>query len=83
MDEPTNHLDIEGILWLEKILSGGLPDGPQAWILVSHDRRFLENCSSRIIELSQAYPEGALQVEGRYSDFLEAREVFFERQAVV
>lgn len=83
MDEPTNHLDIEGILWLEKILGGGLADGPQAWILVSHDRRFLENCSTRIIELSQVYPEGSLQVEGRYSDFLEARETFLEQQAEV
>lgn len=83
MDEPTNHLDIEGILWLEKILGGGLSDGPQAWLLVSHDRRFLENCSTRIIELSQVYPEGSLQVDGRYSDFLEAREDFLERQAEV
>jgi len=80
MDEPTNHLDIEGILWLEKILGGGLADGPQAWLLVSHDRRFLENCSSRIIELSRVYPEGSLQVDGRYSDFLEARETFLARQ---
>ena len=83
MDEPTNHLDIEGILWLEKILGGGLADGPQAWILVSHDRRFLENCSTRIIELSQVYPEGSLQVDGRYSDFLEARAAFLEQQAEV
>lgn len=80
MDEPTNHLDIEGILWLEKILAGGLSDGPQAWLVVSHDRRFLENCTSRIVELSRAYPEGSLQVDGRYSDFLEARETFLERQ---
>jgi ATP-binding cassette subfamily F protein uup len=81
MDEPTNHLDIEGILWLEKIIGGGLSDGPQAWLLVSHDRRFLENCTNRIIELSATYPEGSLQVEGRYSEFLEARETFLETQA--
>ncbi len=80
MDEPTNHLDIEGILWLEKILAGGLNDGPQAWLLVSHDRRFLENCTSRIVEISRAYPEGSLQVDGRYSDFLEARVNFLEQQ---
>lgn len=81
MDEPTNHLDIEGILWLEKILGGGLADGPQAWLLVSHDRRFLENCTTRVVELSQVYPEGSLQVEGRYSEFLETRETFLQRQA--
>lgn len=81
MDEPTNHLDIEGILWLEKILGGGLNDGPQAWLLVSHDRRFLENCTNRIVELSAVYPEGSLQVDGCYSAFLEARETFLETQA--
>lgn len=80
MDEPTNHLDIEGTLWLETILGGALPGGPKAWLLVSHDRRFLENCTSRIIELSRLYPEGSLQVDGRYSDFIEAREAFLDRQ---
>lgn len=80
MDEPTNHLDIEGILWLEKLLGGGLTDGPKAWLLVSHDRRFLENCSNRIVELSAVYPEGSFQVNGRYSDFLEARATFLEAQ---
>ncbi len=80
LDEPTNHLDIEGILWLEKILGGGLPDGPQAYLLVSHDRRFLENCVNRVVELSRVYPEGSLQVNGRYSEFLEAREAFVQNQ---
>ena len=78
MDEPTNHLDIEGILWLEKMLSGG--GGPSAYLLVSHDRHFLENCSNRIIELSAVYPEGTLQVQGSYSQFLEARELFLAGQ---
>ncbi len=78
MDEPTNHLDIEGILWLEKILSGGL--APAAYLLVSHDRHFLENCTNRIIELSAVYPEGTLQVEGTYSRYLEKREEFLSGQ---
>ncbi|RUM39881.1 MAG: ABC transporter ATP-binding protein, partial [Desulfobulbus sp.] len=43
MDEPTNHLDIEGILWLEKLLTSRLPESPSAFLMVSHDRRFLEN----------------------------------------
>jgi len=80
MDEPTNHLDIEGILWLEKLLGGGLAEGPKAWLLVSHDRRFLENCTNRIVELSAVYPEGSFQVNGRYSDFLEERATFLEAQ---
>ena len=78
MDEPTNHLDIEGILWLEKMLSGGT--APSAYLLVSHDRHFLENCTNRIIELSAVYPEGTLQVQGPYSQFLEVRELFLEGQ---
>jgi ATP-binding cassette subfamily F protein uup len=78
MDEPTNHLDIEGILWLEKMLSSG--NAPAAYLLVSHDRKFLENCTDRIIELSAVYPEGTLQVQGPYSKFIEAREIFLDGQ---
>lgn len=78
MDEPTNHLDIEGILWLEKMLRGAA--GPSAFLLVSHDRHFLENCSSRIVELSSVYPEGTLQVQGTYSQFLEKRDEFLVGQ---
>lgn len=78
MDEPTNHLDIEGILWLEKMLSSGL--APSAYLLVSHDRHFLENCTNRIIELSSLYPDGTLQIEGSYSQFLEKREEFLAGQ---
>jgi ABC transport system ATP-binding/permease protein len=78
MDEPTNHLDIEGILWLEKMLTGNA--GPSAFLLVSHDRHFLENCSNRVVELSAVYPEGTFQVQGSYSEFLEKREEFLVGQ---
>jgi ABC transport system ATP-binding/permease protein len=78
MDEPTNHLDIEGILWLEKMLAGGA--APSAYLLVSHDRHFLENCTNRIIELSSLYPEGTLEVQGPYSQFLEKRQLFLAGQ---
>ena len=78
MDEPTNHLDIEGILWLEKILASG--NGPDAYLLVSHDRRLLENSTNRIVELSSVYPDGTLQVQGCYSKFLDAREEFLSGQ---
>ena len=78
MDEPTNHLDIEGILWLEKILASG--NGPGAYLLVSHDRRLLENSTNRIVELSSVYPDGTLQVQGCYSKFLDMREEFLSGQ---
>jgi ATP-binding cassette subfamily F protein uup len=81
MDEPTNHLDIEGILWLEQMLSDTSIGNPSAFIVVSHDRRFLENCTNRIVELSPVYPQGSFQVQGRYSDFLEEREKFLLLQA--
>jgi ABC transport system ATP-binding/permease protein len=80
MDEPTNHLDIEGILWLEKMLSGSSPDRPSAVLLVSHDRRFLENTVTRVVELSALYPEGSFQVQGGYTRFLEDREAFLSQQ---
>ncbi len=80
MDEPTNHLDIEGILWLEKLLSGSFSERPSAFLLVSHDRQFLQNCTNRIIELSATYPAGSFQVDGSYGKFVEARENFLQLQ---
>jgi ATP-binding cassette subfamily F protein uup len=77
MDEPTNHLDLEGILWLENLLKGA----PFAFVLVSHDRFFLENTTNRIVELNQRYPEGFLKVEGNYSAFVEKREKVIHEQA--
>jgi ATP-binding cassette subfamily F protein uup len=80
MDEPTNHLDLEGILWLEKLLNASLPESPAAFLLISHDRRFLENTVSRVVELAAVYPEGTLQVKGNYSAFLERKAVFLDQQ---
>ena len=48
LDEPTNHLDIESIQWLETFLAGY----PGAVIFVSHDRAFLDNVTTRTIEIS-------------------------------
>ena len=76
LDEPTNHLDLDGILWLE-----GLLKSPSfAFVLVSHDRYFLENVTNRIVELNRLYPEGYLRVEGNYSTFIERREAFTRAQ---
>ncbi|MBU0680194.1 MAG: ABC-F family ATP-binding cassette domain-containing protein [Proteobacteria bacterium] len=76
LDEPTNHLDIRTILWLEKILR----DAPFAFVLVSHDRLFLENVCNRIIELNRCYPDGFLSYPGNYSQFLEKRSDFLNSQ---
>ena len=77
LDEPTNHLDVEAILWLESLLKGE----PEAFIVVSHDRYFLENIARRMLELNRAYPDGLLQIDGRYSDFLEKRDELLRNEA--
>lgn len=83
MDEPTNHLDIEGILWLEKLLNATLPESPAAFLMVSHDRRFLENTINRVIELAAVYPEGSFQVRGTYADFLDKKaDYLLQRQSL-
>ncbi len=77
LDEPTNHLDLEGILWLEDLLSAEVP----AHLVVSHDRYFLEHVTSRMLELNRCYPSGLFQAEGAYSAFLLKREEFLRGQA--
>lgn len=72
LDEPTNHLDLEGIIWLEKFLS----KEASTYLLVSHDRFFLQNTTNRIIEINPVYPEGSLSIEGSYLHFLEKKEGF-------
>jgi len=76
LDEPTNHLDLEGILWLEKFLSREAP----TYLLVSHDRYFLQHATNRIIELDRAYPKGVFAIEGDYAEFLALKEGFLAGQ---
>jgi ABC transport system ATP-binding/permease protein len=77
LDEPTNHLDIEGILWLEKLIaSSGF-----ASIFVTHDRYFLENCSTRVAEINRIWPQGVFAAAGNYSRFLEKRSEAARAQA--
>ncbi len=77
LDEPTNHLDVEGILWLEALLKAE----PHAFIVISHDRRFLEAVTTRIWELNRQYPNGLFEAKGRYSEFLEQRDAALQVQA--
>lgn len=77
LDEPTNHLDVEGILWLESLLKAE----PHAFVVISHDRRFLESVATRIWELNRRYANGVFQANGRYSEFLEQREAALQAQA--
>src|SRR6266508_4305928 len=77
MDEPTNHLDVDGILWLEDVLT----ERARAFLVVSHDRYFLEHVSTRMLELNRVYPTGLFETEGRYSEFLARRDEFLRGQA--
>lgn len=72
LDEPTNHLDLEGIFFLEKLLQKEAP----TYLLVSHDRYFLQNMVDRVIEINSIYPEGLFSVTGSYLNFLEKKEAF-------
>ncbi len=73
LDEPTNHLDIESILWLE----GFLKDYPSAIILISHDKEFLNNVTSRTVEVEL----GKLaDYKAPYKAFVELRQERREKQ---
>ncbi len=61
LDEPTNHLDFAGIVWLEELLN----EGSFACVLVSHDRYFLENVATEMVELNRVYADGLLRVKGK------------------
>ncbi len=76
LDEPTNHLDLEGILWLEKFLIREAI----SYILVSHDRYFLQNMVNRVVEINPVYPGGLFAIDGSYSHFLEKKEHFLQGQ---
>lgn len=76
LDEPTNHLDLEGVLWLEEFLK----EASFSYIVISHDRYFLEHTTNKMMELNKSYPKGLFIVEGAYSQFLEKREEFLSGQ---
>ena len=75
LDEPTNHLDLDSIEWLESTLV----DERFATVVISHDRRFLENVATRMAEIDRRHPGGFFTCEGNYSDFLERRAEAFEQ----
>ena len=73
LDEPTNHLDIESIQWLERFLM----NKGNAVLLVSHDRAFLDNVTTRTLEISCGK---IYDYKVNYSKFLELRKERVEQQ---
>src|SRR5215216_154293 len=73
LDEPTNHLDLLSLLWLQKYLknySGAL-------LLISHDRRFMDEIVTNVHEISE---KKLIAYTGNYTDFLRQREERYEQQ---
>jgi ATP-binding cassette subfamily F protein 3 len=73
LDEPTNHLDVNAVEWLEEYLQAY----ESAYVIVSHDRYFLDRCCRRIIELENGR---ASSYTGNYSAYLVEREERREAQ---
>src|SRR5438309_5003356 len=73
LDEPTNHLDAESVSWLE----GHLRNYPGAILIVTHDRYFLDNVTSWILELDRGK---GIPYEGNYSSWLVQKQKRLEQE---
>jgi len=73
LDEPTNHLDVNAVEWLENFLTEY--DG--SYVVISHDRYFLDRITNRIIEIENGR---AVTYTGNYSAFLVERKFALEQQ---
>lgn len=73
LDEPTNHLDLPSIEWVENYLR----NYEGAVIVVSHDRRFLDNVVTRTVDVTQ---QQLVSYEGNYSFYLQEKELRQEIQ---
>src|SRR6185436_8389212 len=67
LDEPTNHLDVGAVEWLEEFLQTYI----SGFVIISHDRYFLDRCCRRIVEIEAGR---ATSYNGNYSAFLVERE---------
>lgn len=78
LDEPTNHLDITAITTLENLVNTEFRT-QRSLVVITHDRQFLDNVSSRIIELDRgilrSYPGKFSEYEGRKQEELQAEEL--------
>ncbi|WP_339877083.1 ABC-F family ATP-binding cassette domain-containing protein [uncultured Algoriphagus sp.] len=73
LDEPTNHLDIESIQWLEDFLL----NKAKAVVVISHDRAFVDNITTRTIEITMGR---MYDYKAKYSHYLELRKERREQQ---
>ncbi len=73
LDEPTNHLDIEAVEWLEEYLKSY----KKAFVVVSHDRMFLDNTVNTVYEIEYGK---TYKYNGNYSAFAEQKKIVREQQ---
>jgi len=73
LDEPTNHLDVDAVEWLEEFLQ----TYEKTYVVISHDRYFLDRTTNRVIEMDRGV---AVTYKGNYSKYLEERELRREQQ---
>ncbi len=76
LDEPTNHLDWDGIEWLE----GQMQTFNNSVLIISHDRKFLNNQCQSFMEINALYEDGYFHLKGDYENFLEKRKEYQEQQ---
>ena len=74
LDEPTNHLDIDAVLWLEEYLK----NYKNAFVVVSHDRMFLDNVVNTVYEIEHGKTHKYI---GNYTKFTELKKQLREQQA--
>jgi len=74
LDEPTNHLDFDGILWLQRMLA----ETRCTVVVITHDRRFLDESANRIVELDRgklySFPGNFSQWQTRKAEMLDAEQ---------
>ena len=74
LDEPTNHLDAESVSWLEKTLA----DFKGTVVAITHDRYFLDNVASWILEIDRG---NLIPFEGNYSSWLEYKSTRMKQES--
>jgi ATP-binding cassette subfamily F protein 3 len=73
LDEPTNHLDVNAVEWLEEFLASH----DRSYVVISHDRYFLDRTTDRIVEIENGK---AVNYKGNYSKYVVERELRREQQ---
>lgn len=76
LDEPTNHLDVDSIIWLEDFLA----EQNISFLMITHDRLFLERTCSQILDLDKKNPNFLLNSKTDFATHLENKMMLFEQQ---